>query len=120
MPVSTATKVLNDLLVNARIKNKHLGITGLLLHKSGKIMQALEGDERTVRSLVAIIAKDPRHTDFWVITEEHKNRRFFPDWSMQFVEPSDAQLAVIPGYSPDYWAASRANELLNWFRDNPV
>jgi hypothetical protein len=120
IPELTAHKVLTDLLVGARAKNDTLGITGMLLHKNGKIMQALEGDERAVRGLVAVIAKDPRHTDFWVITEEHKDRRYFADWSMQFIEPTDAALAIIPGYSPDYWAASRANELLSWFRDNPV
>jgi hypothetical protein len=120
MAASSANKVLTDLLVGARIKNAHLGITGLLLHKNGKVMQALEGDERTVRGLISVISKDPRHTDFWVITEEHKDQRFFAGWSMQFIEPTDASLSLIPDYGPDYWAASRANELLNWFRDNPV
>lgn len=120
MLASDANTTLTDLLTNARAKNASLGVTGLLLHKSGKVMQALEGDERTVRELVAEISEDPRHTDFWVITEEHKDIRFYPEWSMQFIEPTDAALAAIPGYGPDYWAASRANELLGWFRNNPV
>jgi len=117
MPASTANTTLTDLLVAARAKNASLGVTGLLLHKSGKVMQALEGDEATVRALVAVISLDPRHKDFWVITEENRDTRFFADWSMRFIEPTDAQLDVI---GPNYWAESRADELLTWFSNNQV
>ena len=52
------------------IWNKNHGISGLLLHVNGRIMQVLEGPEDAVKSLYANIEKDPRHKDVTIVLSE--------------------------------------------------
>ncbi|WP_158437921.1 BLUF domain-containing protein [Naasia lichenicola] len=133
--VSTATVPFSDedlveLLSDARATNAELGVTGLLLHHDGQFMQALEGPEPAVRSLLKTIADDPRHKSVWVLWESPIEDRTFGDWSMGFRSVSDESLRDIPGFADFFedgnaadraWATpTRATWLLNWFRDNTL
>ena len=83
-----------------REKNLRLGITGLLLYKQGEFMQALEGDETTVRALFAVIGKDPRHDRVHLLTTVEVPRRQFPQWSMGFKNLDEIDINTVPGYTP--------------------
>ena len=83
-----------------RQKNLRLAVTGLLLYKDGEFMQALEGDEATVRALFARISQDPRHERVHLLTTVEVPRRQFPQWSMGFKNLDEIDIRTVPGYTP--------------------
>ena len=79
-----STAVFTDWLPAFRAKNTRLGVTGLLLYQDGAFMQALAGDEATVRALYATIREDSRHHRVLTLLTSTLTERQFPDWSMGF------------------------------------
>lgn len=75
---------LRVLLEQTRVKNLRLGITGLLLHHEGRLLQVLEGEEPAVRALYDIIRADPRHENCTTLLEEPILSRHYPQWPMAF------------------------------------
>lgn len=102
--VSSATRPFTrqelwDLLAASRAKNESLGITGMLLYKSGNFMQVLEGDEGVVRRLQGSIAADPRHHGMIVLLEEQLATRNFDGWAMGFRDFDSPDAARPAGFS---------------------
>lgn len=95
---SPSTNELLTWLPEFREKNARLGVTGLLLYKHGSFMQALEGEEDTVRDLYEIIRADPRHHDVQTVLAITVSQRQFPDWSMGFKNLGETAVTTIPGY----------------------
>ena len=75
---------LNSVLEQARIKNKKLNITGMLVYHEGAFMQILEGQEDDVKSLMKTISDDPRHNNIEILEEVTVSERCFPSWDMAF------------------------------------
>ena len=126
--ISTSTQQfdgpqLEALLATSRAHNSELGLTGMLLYKEGRFLQALEGPEQQVRSVMSSIAADDRHDGIRILAEEQIDDRRFPDWSMGYPQINDGAAGTVPGYNdflshdhrtlPD--SRSRAVMLLNWF-----
>jgi len=88
-----------ELLEKSRVNNEALGVTGMLLYKDGRFLQAIEGDEDSVKSLMAKISADPRHRDIAILLQGAIARREFPDWSMGFANLNLPGVLSIPGYS---------------------
>lgn len=111
--VSTAAVPFSDddvaaLLATSRKNNAALDITGMLLLKDQQFMQALEGPEAAVRALIAKISADDRHTDFWTLSEEQRQIRQFPEWTMGFRGLTDESIRALPGYDTFFDAAPDA------------
>jgi len=83
---------LKTLLLNARIRNRELDVTGILIYYSGLFLQALEGEEAAVQTIFSRIEKDPRHGDIRVLSRKASvgKRRMFGDWSMAFADAAGA------------------------------
>jgi hypothetical protein len=75
---------IENVLTVSREKNPLHGITGVLLYKSGSIIQVLEGEEEAVRRLYGLIRNDPRHREVTTIYTRMLDEREFPDWTMGF------------------------------------
>ena len=75
---------LTQLLMQAREKNKRLGITGMLVFFTGNFIQLIEGEEHAVRQLGIEISQDTRHKHFMILNDGLIDNRFFSDWSMGF------------------------------------
>ncbi|HTV58020.1 MAG TPA: BLUF domain-containing protein [Verrucomicrobiae bacterium] len=88
-----------ELLEKCRENNESFGVTGILLYKDGRFMQALEGDEDAVRSVMAKISADPRHGDIAILVMEPALEREFAEWSMGFANLHSPGVLSIPGYS---------------------
>ena len=73
---------LEEILAIARSRNASQGVTGYLLYDDGQFIQAIEGEEAIVDDLAELIAADPRHEQFNVLTRERIEGREFADWSM--------------------------------------
>ncbi|HEX2876769.1 MAG TPA: BLUF domain-containing protein [Polyangiaceae bacterium] len=114
---------LTDLLRAARINNGLLGVTGILLYHEGSFLQALEGDERVLTSLVEKIGKDKRHHRLVTLLRRQVDARHFEQWQMGFASMK-ALPKNMPGFS-DYLrfrgdsieSANAATRLLAAFRD---
>jgi hypothetical protein len=90
---------LADIFSVARTNNKRAGVTGALLVTDHWFVQALEGDEATVRGLYERIAKDARHDDVTVLETGAVDGRVFGRWAMAQV--SSLGHADIPLHAAD-------------------
>ena len=79
---------LQELLDQAREKNASLGVTGLLVYVGGNILQILEGEEGSVRTLYDRIGRDPRHRHLIKLYEASTRERQFGKWSMALANPA--------------------------------
>lgn len=77
----------------ANIKNKKLGITGLLLASPHGFVQYLEGAPKPLVKLMNSIARDPRHYDVVILERKNTSQRLFPQWSMNLVAVDVRELA---------------------------
>jgi len=66
------------------IKNKSLGIAGLLLSHEKHVMQVLEGEEDAVKTLFDRISADPRHKNVDCIYAQTVTKPAFESWSMGY------------------------------------
>lgn len=84
----------------SRRNNARDAITGLLVYKSGSVIQFLEGPPEAVQALFAKIRHDPRHYRVTKLYEQEIAERDFPDWTMGFRETDGAFYSGKPeGYS---------------------
>ena len=117
-------EALAELLALSRRNNSAAGITGMLLYRAGRFLQAIEGDEAALTKLFERIAADPRHTGIRVLDRGETERPEFPDWSMGF-EQLDEAAPPPEGFSDfferrirpeDTQASGRALRYLQMFR----
>jgi hypothetical protein len=90
---------LMKLLEKARDHNSRHNITGILLYKDGNFLQAIEGDQETLRALYRQIEKDSRHRGLVKLFDEPIAEREFPAWSMGFRDLGATNETVPEGYS---------------------
>jgi Sensors of blue-light using FAD len=89
---------LKKLLIAARMRNKAVGVTGMLVFHDGAFLQALEGEKRAVNEIFARIQNDPRHGDLVVLHRgPGPEPRVFGEWSMGFADFSGAA-AILKGF----------------------
>lgn len=72
----------------SRANNGRHGITGLLLYRSGSILQLLEGPPDAVRHLYGKLLNDLRHSDLTLLYDRPLPHRHFSRWSMAFHDAS--------------------------------
>lgn len=80
-PLSPAE--LHDLTLTSQVRNDREGITGLLLYDEGRFFQWLEGSAESLHRLMAVIRRDPRHTDVEVLRDCPSPSRRFGAWSLK-------------------------------------
>jgi hypothetical protein len=130
---STAERSFDDvdlaqLLAQSRTTNEAHGLTGLLVHREGRFLQLIEGEEDDVRERMAAILADDRHGRIATLMEEHITERQFPAWTMGMAR-YDARVAErIPGYResfedlqgdrPDDTIRPALRELIRWFQED--
>jgi Sensors of blue-light using FAD len=122
-------KDLGELLKKSRENNSELGLTGMLLYKSGNFLQVLEGKKEKVLALYEKIARDPRHTRLQILFQGISPKRDFPDWSMGFHDLSSPDTKSVPGFShfldtslksADFVDARLAKRLLLLFKEEKL
>ena len=136
---STATQPfsgedLGELLTISRSNNDRLGLTGMLLYRSGRFLQVLEGPESAVKERMDVIADDPRHTAVRVLLHENLGSRQFPDWTMGYEPITDSMAEAMPGYRTTFSDSDRdtgededpnaslrgLRELIRWFQERAI
>lgn len=66
----------------AKTFNKKNNITGCIFINHEKIVQLIEGDEKTLDSLYERILKDDRHQNIETLLEKQIHSRAMKDWAM--------------------------------------
>jgi len=94
-PIGMSESNLNDILEKARLKNKRLGITGMMLYHNREIMQILEGEKSIVQEMFQTIFEDARHTSVEVLYQGEIENRAFSDWSMAFKSIDKNMIKII-------------------------
>jgi methanogenic corrinoid protein MtbC1 len=73
---------LEQLVAQARRRNRSLGVTGMLLYENGRFLQTLEGPPAGLQAVWSSICRDERHSDIEVLTEHVVSSRLFSDWDL--------------------------------------
>ena len=126
--VSSAVDLFSTADLVALLETSRRGVTGMLLYKAGNFMQALEGEESTVRAVHERIEHDPRHRGLITLLEQRSDARQFGGWSMGFRNLADPVLRDLPGFSEFlnvsldgarfFGQPSRVQRLLRTFRQS--
>ena len=90
---------ITDILTVSRENNRRKGITGILLYKSGNVLQVIEGGEEDVRRLFDVICSDKRHYGVLKLYEREIERREFPEWVMGFSDLNEGGARHLEGFS---------------------
>ncbi|MCO4747659.1 MAG: BLUF domain-containing protein [Proteobacteria bacterium] len=77
---------LSDLLAGARLRNEAHEITGALVYAAGHFAQVLEGPSVKIDQLLANIAGDPRHDEYYLVSEGPIEERYFVGWAMDWTD----------------------------------
>ncbi len=77
-------ETLDQILTTSRRNNVRAGVTGLLLSGGRRFLQALEGQETSVRATYERIASDPRHFAIVELSRREVAERQFGDWAMAY------------------------------------
>lgn len=78
----------HKILVEARVTNQRMGVTGLLVAGSNRYLQVIEGPSPAVECLYDSIRKDRRHCAVAMFAKRKIETRSFGAWSMAFRRPT--------------------------------
>ena len=92
---------LEELLSDARERNRRLGVTGMLVHEGERFYQWLEGPQTALNALWSSISRDNRHEDVELLGEGVTPARLFSDWDLRYVERDALDSTVIAAPEPE-------------------
>lgn len=84
-----------DMVRRARVKNRRMNVTGLLVFDGDAFCQQLEGGQLAVLELAEAIERDPRHTGYRVLHEGPLARRRFGSWNMAYGLTPDEEVGSL-------------------------
>ncbi len=88
------------LLARSKVRNRDLGVTGMLLFADGQFLQCLEGPGESVARLWEAIRNDPRHREVELVDHNPAAVRLFGDWDMKFVCREQAMASLRDAEDP--------------------
>lgn len=91
---------LRDILVASMAWNTDHDITGGLVCVERTYLQYLEGEEKAIDQVFAMISGDPRHNGLKILERRVIQRRMFADWSMAALDWNDETRAIFQSFSP--------------------
>lgn len=78
-----------DIVRASERNNTRLGCSGVLLFSSSEYLQVIEGPEKGVARLMALIRADARHTILWERVEKIARRRLSRSLPMGYLSPEE-------------------------------
>jgi hypothetical protein len=85
---SQAAMEVKRIVETSRLRNRRLGVTGVLIATNMGFAQVLEGDTASIDQIFGSIRRDARHEDVTVLSDEDIVRRRFEQWSLAYSGPS--------------------------------
>lgn len=102
--VSRATRAfipeeLDALLVDARMFNASVEVTGALFYHAGKFFQYIEGPDNSIAEVYQRIVQASSHTDIEKLLDTKIRHRYFETWHMGFCEPTETAVQQLANAS---------------------
>lgn len=92
--ISTANNLadgqVDAIVAAAQRNNARQDLTGFLYYNGRNFLQLLEGPEAPLLSMIASLARDPRHAGMLTLADEVAGERSCPDWQMNRLHFADA------------------------------
>lgn len=88
-------------------RNRHLGLSGALVHRPGRFLQVLEGPAPALEEVFERICRDPRHAGIALMEFAPVDQPCFAGWTMVLAEtrtahgPIDAIDLALNGIASD-------------------
>lgn len=76
---------LGQLIRSSQLRNRALGITGMLVYENGQFLQSLEGPPDAMEEIWSSIRRDPRHCSIEVLKQTLAAGRMFSGWDMKLL-----------------------------------
>lgn len=89
-----------NLLTEARLRNKRMGITGHLLYLDGQFTQCIEGSSASIDALWESLQRDVRHHQIELMARYAITERRFPEWTMAFSSYQSFYVHGMTGFFP--------------------
>ena len=96
---AVSNELIEAILVQSRIQNAAMGVTGILCHSGDLFVQVLEGGRREVSGLYSKIVRDDRHRDVELLYFEEIAERRFSNWTMGQVNLAKVNPSTLLKYS---------------------
>lgn len=84
--VGSSLMALIDIIGVSEQNNRRDHLTGVLMRHEGRFLQILEGARSDLNRVMARVAKDRRHDNLGILSDQPISRRLFPDWTMARLE----------------------------------
>lgn len=78
----------------SRERNTTLKVTGALVFSGAHFAQMLEGLPNDLEALMRSIRRDPRHTMLWEWPSRPATSRWYPEWSMGYLQNDHLEAVV--------------------------
>ena len=88
---------LDQLVLDARERNKQFGVTGMLVHEGDRFFQWLEGPGIALEGLWSSIRRDDRHGDIELLGEGVTPIRLFSEWDLRFLHRTEGERPILDG-----------------------
>lgn len=95
---------IHSIVAEARLRNSKFALTGCLHHEDGLFFQWLEGPKDALDAVIAMIRKDPRHTEMTDLAYGPLPQRHFAQWTMRSTDRHQASLL-------DWFAAQQVSTI---------
>ncbi|MBF4375284.1 BLUF domain-containing protein [Vibrio anguillarum] len=76
---------IDNILAEAIGRNASKNITGVLYYSNHYFFQCLEGENKDIEEVFALIEKDKRHTNIMVVEKAPIATRQFGEWAMAYI-----------------------------------
>ena len=86
------------LLAQARERNEHMGLSGIVLYDRGHFFQWIEGADGPLGEVWRSIRGDARHKDIQVLVDQEIPTRLFAGWHMQFAHRDRQHESIVDGF----------------------
>lgn len=84
--VGSSLMALIDIIGVSEQNNRRDHLTGVLMRHEGRFLQILEGARSDLNRVMARVAKDRRHDNLGILSDQPISQRLFPDWTMARLE----------------------------------
>ncbi len=91
---------LDQLVREARERNRRHGVTGMLVHEGGRFFQWIEGPGAALEGLWSSIRRDDRHDEIELLGEGVTPTRLFSEWDLRFLHRTDGAPAAVETDTP--------------------
>lgn len=83
---------LGQLIRSSQLRNRALGITGMLVYENGQYLQSLEGPPDAMEQIWSSIRRDPRHCSIEILKQTLTPGRMFSGWDMKLLRRAPGDL----------------------------